>query len=89
MLVHCHVIENQENGFTKAQNLVQRLDGLLAGTTLHIIIAWSKPLLIKLSVLFQMQKDVGIAYQKMCKQGRDDMKVKVNIQSPIPTSFSH
>ena len=25
------------------------------------------------------------ARQKVCKQGRDDIKVKVNIQSPIPT----
>ena len=24
---------------------------------------------------------------KVCKQGSYDMKVKVNIQSPIPTSF--
>ena len=24
---------------------------------------------------------------KVCKQGRDDIKMKVNIQSPIPTSF--
>jgi len=26
-------------------------------------------------------------YQKVHKQGRYDIKVKVNIQSPIPTSF--
>ena len=25
--------------------------------------------------------------QKVCKQGRDDIEVKVNIQSPIPASF--
>ena len=25
--------------------------------------------------------------QKVCKQGRDDIIVKVNIQSPIPASF--
>ena len=25
--------------------------------------------------------------QKVCKQGRDDIIVKVNLQSPIPTSF--
>ena len=25
-----------------------------------------------------------MACQKVCKQGRDDMKVKVNIQNPIP-----
>ena len=24
---------------------------------------------------------------KVCKQGRDDIIVKVNLQSPIPTSF--
>ena len=28
-----------------------------------------------------------MAHQKVCKQGRCDIKVKVNIQSPIPTSF--
>ena len=28
-----------------------------------------------------------MAYQKVCKQGRDDIIVKVNLQSPIPTSF--
>ena len=28
-----------------------------------------------------------MAYQHVCKQGRDDIKVKVNIQSPIPASF--
>ena len=32
-------------------------------------------------------KDVGMACQKVCKQGRDDVIVKVNLQSPIPTSF--
>ena len=26
-------------------------------------------------------------YQKVCKQGRDDVIVKVSLQSPIPTSF--
>ena len=31
--------------------------------------------------------DVGMACQKVCKQGRDDIIVKVNLQSPIPTSF--
>ena len=34
-------------------------------------------------------KDVGMACQKVCKQGRDDIIVKVNLQSLIPTSFSH
>ena len=28
-----------------------------------------------------------MGHQKVCKQGRDDIKVKVNIQSFIPTSF--
>ena len=28
-----------------------------------------------------------MACQKVCKQGRDDMIVKENLQSPIPTSF--
>ena len=27
--------------------------------------------------------------ETVCKQGRDDVKVKVNIQSPIPPSFPH
>ena len=35
----------------------------------------------------QNVKDVGMACQKVCKQGRDDVIVKVNLQSPIPTSF--
>ena len=30
---------------------------------------------------------IGMACQKVCKQGRDDIIVKVNFQSPIPTSF--
>ena len=29
-----------------------------------------------------------MACQKVCKQGRDDISVKVNLQSPIPTSFT-
>ena len=32
---------------------------------------------------------IGMAYQKVYKQGRDDIKVEVNIQSPIPALFSH
>ena len=32
-------------------------------------------------------KNVGMACQKACKQGRDDIIVKVNLQSPIPTSL--
>ena len=28
-----------------------------------------------------------MACQKVCKQGRDDVIMKVNLQSPIPTSF--
>ena len=35
----------------------------------------------------KMSKDVGIACQKLCKQGRDDIIVKVNLQSTIPTSI--
>ena len=34
-------------------------------------------------------KNVGMACKKVCKQGRDDVKVKVNIQSLIPASFPH
>ena len=35
-------------------------------------------------------KGVGMECPKVCKQGRvDDIKVKVNIQSPIPASFTH
>ena len=37
----------------------------------------------------KMYKDVGMASQKVCKQGRDDIKEKVNIQSPIPAYFSY
>ena len=37
----------------------------------------------------KMYKDVGMACQKVCKQGRDDIIVKVNLQSLIPASFSH
>ena len=33
----------------------------------------------------KMKRDVGMACQKVHKQGR--IKVMVNIQSPIPTSF--
>ena len=29
-----------------------------------------------------------MACQKVCKQGKDDIIVKVNLQSPIPTSFT-
>ena len=32
-------------------------------------------------------KDVGMECQKVCKQGRNDIIVKVSLQSPIPTSF--
>ena len=28
-----------------------------------------------------------MACQKVCKQGRDDIIVKVNLKSPIPISF--
>ena len=36
----------------------------------------------------QMQKDVGMVCQKVYKLGRADMKVQVDIQSPIPAYFS-
>ena len=36
-----------------------------------------------------MQNDLGMTCQKICKQSRDDIKVKVIIQSYIPASFSH
>ena len=29
-----------------------------------------------------------MACQKVCEQGRDDIRVKVNLRSPIPTSFT-
>ena len=32
---------------------------------------------------------VGMACQKVYKQGRDDIIVKVHLQSLIPTPFSH
>ena len=32
-------------------------------------------------------KQRKMGHQKVCKQGKDDIKVKVNIQSFIPTSF--
>ena len=38
---------------------------------------------------FKTQEDVGMAYQKVRKQGRDDITVQANLQSLIPTSFSH
>ena len=34
-----------------------------------------------------MWKDVGMACHKVCKQGRDDIIVKENLQRPIPASF--
>ena len=34
-------------------------------------------------------KRAGIACQKVCKQGRADVKVKVNMRSPIPVSFKY
>ena len=36
----------------------------------------------------KQKKDVGMACQKVCKQGRDNIKMKVNIQSSIPTVFT-
>ena len=41
------------------------------------------------SVSDQTYKNVGMACQKVYKQGRDDVKVKVNMRSLIPTSFQH
>lgn len=32
-------------------------------------------------------KDVGMEHQKVYKECRDEIKVKVNMQNPIPTSF--
>ena len=55
-----------------------------------------KSLLLKLMInngllqdlkTLKMWKDVGMAYQKVCKQGRDDIRGKVNLQSLIPASF--
>ena len=34
-----------------------------------------------------MQNDVGMACQKVCIQGRNNIKVKVSIQRPIPVSY--
>ena len=34
-------------------------------------------------------KNVGMACEKVCKQGRDDIIVKVSLQSLIPALFSH
>ena len=39
---------------------------------------------IKKSTEIKTLKDVGMACQKVCKQGRDDI---IALQSPIPTSF--
>ena len=33
------------------------------------------------------EKDVGMACQKVCKQGKDDIVVKENLQSLTPASF--
>ena len=40
-------------------------------------------------VIQDLKKNVGMACQKVCKQGRDDIIVKVNLQSTIPALFSH
>ena len=40
-------------------------------------------------ILKKKRKDVGMACQKVYKQGRDDIIVKVSLQSLIPASFSH
>ena len=42
----------------------------------------------KIIQIAEVGKDVGMACQKVCKQGRGDIIVKVNLQSPIPTSFT-
>ena len=41
----------------------------------------------RLKNIKNVKKNIGMACQKVCKQGRDDIIVKVNLQSPIPTSF--
>ena len=47
-------------------------------------------ILIK-TILKKHWKDVGMAYQKVCKQGRNDIIVKLNLQSPscYPYIFLH
>ena len=39
------------------------------------------------SPLHYIYKEVGMVCQKVCKQGEDDIKLKLNIQSSIPASF--
>ena len=34
-----------------------------------------------------LKRDVGMAYVPKSTQTREDMEVKVNMQSPVPTSF--
>ena len=34
-------------------------------------------------------KNVGMACQKVCKQGMDNIQTKVNIHRHIPAPFSH
>ena len=42
------------------------------------------------NILYTKKENVKRCRDGMqCKQGRDDVKVKVNIQSPIPASFPH
>ena len=36
---------------------------------------------------FKNIKNVKMAYQNVCKQGRDDIIMRVNLQSHISTSF--
>ena len=51
----------------------------------------------KTANMFQLQQDLNIknvkecrdGMPKSCKQGRDDIIVKVNLQSLIPALFSH
>ena len=45
----------------------------------HIILQQNK---------LELHKNVGMASQTLCKQSRDGIKVKINVQSPIPGSQS-
>ena len=63
-------------------------DTLHLGCSYHLVFShcflstWSAVMLKK-----KFAKDIGTACQKVWKQDRNDIKVKVNIPSPIPTSF--
>ena len=45
-------------------------------------------MLTRPKITLKMYNDVGMACQKVCKQGRDDIIVKVNLQSLIPALAS-